>query len=108
MSTGVVGLNSILRGGLPESRLHLIEGNPGTGKTTLGLQFLLEGARRGETGLYITLSESRDELIAVAASHGWSLDGIEIMDLSDLRRCLPLLVELNVPHYSADLHRLWV
>jgi len=88
VSTGVVGLNSILRGGLPESRLHLIEGNPGTGKTTLGLQFLLEGARRGETGLYITLSESRDELIAVAASHGWSLDGIEILDLTESRNAL--------------------
>ena len=82
LPTGIVGLDYILRGGLPKYRLHLIEGSPGTGKTTLGLQFLLEGARRGEKGLYITLSESREELDAVAASHGWSLDSITIQDLT--------------------------
>src|SRR5687767_8593119 len=82
LKTGIVGLDYILKGGLPEHRLHLIEGSPGTGKTTLGLQFLLEGARVGESGLYITLSESREELDAVAASHGWSLEGITIHDLT--------------------------
>ena len=82
LSTGIIGLDYILRGGLPKNRLHLIEGSPGTGKTTLGLQFLLEGERRGEKGLYITLSESRDELMSVARSHGWSLDGLEIQDLT--------------------------
>jgi circadian clock protein KaiC len=80
--TGIAGLDYILRGGLPKHRLQLIEGSPGTGKTTLGLQFLLEGARRGEKGLYITLSESAEELAAVAESHGWSLDNIVIQDLT--------------------------
>ncbi|MEO8573353.1 MAG: ATPase domain-containing protein [Pyrinomonadaceae bacterium] len=83
LSTGINGLDFILRGGLPKNRLHLIEGSPGTGKTTLSLQFLLEGVRAGEKCLYITLSESKEELTAVAASHGWSLDGIEIQDLTD-------------------------
>lgn len=81
VSTGVPGLDHLLRGGLPAHRLHLIEGDPGTGKTTLALQFLLDGRARGERGLYVTLSETRAELIAVAASHGWSLDGIEIFEL---------------------------
>ncbi|MEP7149835.1 MAG: ATPase domain-containing protein [Acidobacteriota bacterium] len=83
ISTGIVGLDFILRGGLPKNRLHLIEGSPGTGKTTLGLQFLLEGVRSGDKCLYITLSESKEELIAVAGSHGWSLDGIVIQDLTE-------------------------
>ncbi len=83
ISTGIIGLDFILKGGLPKNRLHLIEGSPGTGKTTLGLQFLLEGVRNGEKCLYITLSESKEELLAVAASHGWSLDGIVIQDLTE-------------------------
>lgn len=82
LPTGILGLDYILKGGLPKNRLHLVEGSPGTGKTTLGLQFLLEGARAGEKGLYITLSESEEELAAVAESHGWSLDDIEIQDLT--------------------------
>lgn len=81
--TGITGLDYILKGGLPKNRLHLIEGNPGTGKTTLGLQFLLEGVRSGGTGLYVTLSESLEELESVAASHGWSLSGLCIQDLTD-------------------------
>jgi circadian clock protein KaiC len=80
--TGVAGLDDILRGGLPRNRLYLVEGDPGTGKTTLGLQFLLEGARTGERGLYVALSETRDELDATARSHGWSLDGLEIFELA--------------------------
>ena len=82
LPTGIPGLDYILKGGLPKNRLHLIEGSPGTGKTTLGLQFLLEGARQGEKGLYITLSESEEELAAVAESHGWSLDNVVIQDLT--------------------------
>ena len=81
-STGVSGLDQLLRGGLPAHRLHLIDGDPGTGKTTLALQFLLAGRARGETALYVTLSETAVELRAVAASHGWSLDGIEIFELT--------------------------
>lgn len=70
-------------GGLPGNRIYLLEGNPGTGKTTLALQFLLEGVRQGEPGLYVTLSETREELDEVAQSHGWSLDGINLFDLAD-------------------------
>lgn len=82
IATGIEGLDNILGGGLPRNRIYLIEGDPGTGKTTLALQFLLEGVRRGEAGLYITLSETKAELLAVARSHGWSLDGVNIYDLA--------------------------
>ena len=81
---GIAGLDEILRGGLPRNRIFLIDGVPGTGKTTLALQFLLEGRARGERGLYVTLSETSEELRAAAESHGWSLDGIEIVELSTL------------------------
>ena len=80
-STGVNGLDKVLGGGLTADRLYLVEGTPGTGKTTLALQFLLEGARRDEVGLYITLSETAEELKAVAAAHGWSLDAIDVFEL---------------------------
>lgn len=82
ISTGIEGLDTILGGGLSRNRLYLIEGDPGTGKTTLALQFLLKGVLLGEIGLYITLSETKAELLAVARSHGWSLDGINIYDLA--------------------------
>jgi circadian clock protein KaiC len=81
VSTGIRGLDDVLGGGLPPHRLYLVEGVPGSGKTTLGMQFLLEGRQQGETGLYITLSETRDELHAVAETHGWDLEGIEIFEL---------------------------
>ena len=81
-ATGIAGLDKILCGGFPRNHLYLIEGSPGTGKTTLALQFLLEGVRQGEPALYVTLSETREELLAVARSHGWSLDGITIYDLA--------------------------
>jgi circadian clock protein KaiC len=79
--TGIAGLDEVLGGGFTPHRLYLIEGVPGSGKTTLALQFLLEGARRGEPVLYITLSESEEELNAVADSHGWSLAGITVEEL---------------------------
>ena len=82
LSTGVAGLDDILGGGFPSHHLYLVEGDPGTGKTTIALHFLLEGARQGERGLYVTLSESKGELLGVAASHGWSLDGITIFEMS--------------------------
>jgi circadian clock protein KaiC len=81
-ATGVAGLDDILGGGLPSQRMYLVEGDPGAGKTTLSLQFLREGVRRGERCLYITLSESRQEIDAVAAAHGWSIDGIDILEVS--------------------------
>ncbi|HEY7118145.1 MAG TPA: ATPase domain-containing protein, partial [Tepidisphaeraceae bacterium] len=81
-ATGLVGLDLILGGGLPRDRVYLIQGDPGVGKTTLALQFLLEGRRLGEQGLYVTLGETPQELEGVAMSHGWSLDGIEVLEIS--------------------------
>lgn len=80
--TDVDGLDPILGGGFPRDRIYLIQGDPGVGKTTLSLQFLLAGVRAGEPCLYVTLSETREELTAVAKSHGWSLEGISIFELS--------------------------
>jgi circadian clock protein KaiC len=74
----LAGLDEILLGGFPSHRRYLVEGQPGTGKTTLALQFLLEGKRLGERVLYVTLSETKEELGEVARSHGWSLEGIDI------------------------------
>jgi circadian clock protein KaiC len=82
ITTGVPGLDHILGGGLPAKRVFLFEGLPGTGKTTLALQFLREGVRRGEKTLYVTLAETRNELEAVAGSHGWELDGIDIVEMA--------------------------
>ena len=80
-ATGVPGLDDILSGGLSRGRVFLLEGMPGTGKTTVAMQFLLEGVRKGEKVLYLTLSESEEELRATAAEHGWTLDGVEIVEL---------------------------
>lgn len=82
LGTGSQGLDEIIGGGLPKNHLYLIEGEPGTGKTTLAMQFLLAGAARGESCLYVTLAESQNELKAVAKSHGWSLDGIQIHEIT--------------------------
>jgi circadian clock protein KaiC len=79
--TGILGLDDILTGGLPKGHLYLVEGDPGTGKTTLALQFLLEGLRSGEKGMYVTLSESKRELVQVARSHGWSTDNLVIYEM---------------------------
>jgi circadian clock protein KaiC len=80
-STGVPGLDQLLRGGLPANRVYLVEGDPGTGKTTLALQFLLDGRDRGESCLYVTLAETEDELRAVALSHSLSLEGVHVYRL---------------------------
>ncbi|OGB24517.1 MAG: circadian clock protein KaiC [Burkholderiales bacterium RIFCSPLOWO2_02_FULL_57_36] len=79
--TGVPGLDDILCGGLTQNRVYLVEGSPGAGKTTLALQFLMEGIRHGEKALYITLSETVDELKEIAGSHGWSIDGLSLFEL---------------------------
>lgn len=81
VSSGIEGLDEILDGGYTPHRLYLLEGVPGSGKTTMAMQFLLEGLRRGETVLYVTLSETRTELTEAAASHGWSLEGMHIHEL---------------------------
>jgi circadian clock protein KaiC len=87
--TGIAGLDYLLRGGLPSHRIHLVEGHPGAGKTTFGLQFLLEGVRRGESCMYITLSETAEELRANASSHGWDLSGIHIQELQPAENLKP-------------------
>src|SRR5689334_8969449 len=84
--TGIEGLDVILNGGLPKNRLYLVEGDPGVGKTTLALQFLLEGVAKGERALYVTMSETAQEIRAVADSHGWSLDGLAMFELSALEQ----------------------
>jgi circadian clock protein KaiC len=82
--TGIPEFDVVLQGGLPRNRIHLIEGRPGTGKTTLGLRYLIEGAKAGDGALYISLSEAEDELRQTAANHGWSLDGVEIVEMIPL------------------------
>lgn len=81
---GVEGLDNLLHGGLPKNRLYLIQGDPGVGKTTMAMQFLMAGAAQGERGLYITLSETKEEIDVVANSHDWNLDGIQFYELSSI------------------------
>lgn len=89
VATGDEGLDYILRGGLPRNAMYLLQGIPGSGKTTVALQFLLAGARRGEKGLYVTLSETREEIIRVAQSHGWTLDpNLALFELSSFQEML--------------------
>lgn len=98
LSTGCKGLDSILGGGLDANRMYLYEGRPGTGKTTLALQFLMDGARRGERVLYISLSETKEELALVAKRHGWSLSGIDVFELVTPETTLDPERELTVLH----------
>jgi circadian clock protein KaiC len=86
--SGISGLNEIFGGGFPSNALYLVQGNPGVGKTTLSLQFLMAGARLGESCLYVSFSETSSELDAVARSHGWSLDGVGILELSNFAQQL--------------------
>jgi circadian clock protein KaiC len=81
VSTGIPGLDSVLRGGLEPSRVYLVEGDPGAGKTTLALRFLLQGVSQGERCLYVTLAETKEELDQAARSHGWTLDGLEVCEI---------------------------
>jgi circadian clock protein KaiC len=100
VSTGIEGLDDILRGGLTPDRLYLIEGEPGAGKTTLALQFLLDGARRGEASLYVSLSETKAELLATSRSHGWDLNPITIVELTPQEEALSPDSQLTMFHPS--------
>lgn len=97
-STGIDGLDHVLGGGLPADRMYLISGDPGVGKTTLGLQFLLKGADVGESGLYFTLSESEEEIRDVAISHRWDLNKISLFELSAARQALSASEDNTVFH----------
>jgi len=99
-TTGIPGLDDVLRGGLPAHRLYVVEGDPGAGKTTLALQFLLEGVRLGQRTLYVTLSETLDELRDVASSHGWSLEGINLLELNSFSERLQVEANYTVYHPS--------
>lgn len=101
-STGVQGLDHILSGGFQRDRVYLIEGSPGTGKTTAALQFLISGARKGERGLYITLSETEAELRDTAASHGWTLEGVDVFELAPPESLLDERQQQSLL-YSSDL-----
>ncbi|HEV8246143.1 MAG TPA: ATPase domain-containing protein [Polyangiaceae bacterium] len=100
--TGITGLDDVLAGGLPSHRLYLVKGEPGVGKTTLALQFLLEGVRAGQRVLYITLSETETEIKQVAESHGWSLEGMDLYELSSAEQTLSLDDE-NTLYSTADV-----
>src|SRR5690349_24051472 len=100
--TGIVGLDDVMAGGFVRDRLYLIEGSPGTGKTTMALQFLLDGGRAGERGLYVTLSETEEELRAGAASHGWSLENIDVFELAPPENLLDADQQQSLL-YSSDL-----
>lgn len=99
-STGIEGLDAILRGGLVQNRMYLVEGHPGGGKTTLGLQYLLAGVQRGEKCMLVALSETAEELSAIATEHGWSLDGIEIFDLRPSEESLSVDARYTMFHPS--------
>jgi circadian clock protein KaiC len=104
--TGIEGLDEILCGGLPRDRVYLIRGDPGVGKTTLSLQFLREGMRHGESVLYITLSETKQEMDAVAQSHGWDLSGLNVFELSAIQERLQGRTESTFFHPSeVELNR---
>lgn len=96
--TGIEGLDDILCGGLPSHHLYLITGDPGTGKTTIAMQFLLEGIRRGEKGFYVTLSESKRELEDVARSHHWNIDPLFILEMTPLAEELGAEAQYTVFH----------
>jgi circadian clock protein KaiC len=104
--TGIAGLDNVLRGGFPRNRLYLVQGSPGVGKTTMAMQFLLCGAASGETGLYITLSETKEELLGVAKSHNWEISRISLFELSSIEDQLRAEAQNTMFHPSEiELHQ---
>jgi len=100
ISTGIAGLDNLLAGGLPRRGLYLLEGAAGTGKTTFALQFLLADVAANERALLVALSETAGEVREFAETHGWSLDGVEIMDLNDLRAVVGDTSRQTVFHHA--------
>ncbi len=98
ISTGCAGLDDILGGGLDPNRIYLVEGRPGSGKTTIAMQFLLEGLRQGERVLYVAMSETKQELELIAKRHGWPLAGLDIFELVPAEAMLDPEKELTVLH----------
>ncbi len=103
-ATGIKGLDFILQGGLPKERTYLVHGSPGAGKTTLAFQFLMEGAKRGERVLYVTLLQSRAEIGAIIASHNWSLDGIDVLELPEKAQDSSLAEQTVFSTAEIELH----
>ncbi|MGD2011798.1 MAG: ATPase domain-containing protein, partial [Desulfobacterales bacterium] len=97
MGTGIMGLDAILRGGLPSGRIYLVEGAPGVGKTTLGLQFLLEGIRCRERAMMVSLIETEEELVEVARSHGWDTGGLHILEIPQTLKAASAAVQTVFP-----------
>ena len=100
LATGVSGLDEVLNGGLPAGHLYLIEGDPGTGKTTIALKFLLTGVRENESVLYVTLSESKSELLMVGETHGWNMKGLPIFEMTPVEEELSPEAQYTVFHPS--------
>ena len=100
VSTGIPGLDEVLLGGFFTDNVYLIQGTPGSGKTTLGMQFLTEGVRHGELGLYVMLSETKKEIQEVAELHGWSLNGIMLHEMEVTNKRLKADEEYTV--FPAD------
>ncbi len=99
-ASGIEGLDDVLAGGFPQGCFYLIQGDPGSGKTTLALEFLLEGVRLGQKVFYITLSETKEELWKVARSHGWSLEEVPLLELSSVEKLLRPEAQTTVFHSS--------